>query len=207
MRKIIIPSIIAKNQEEFDERFERVKSLSKVFQLDVMDGKFVGNKSLRFGLELIRGKKYEVHLMVKDPLEWIRDNIDKADRIAIHVESDNVEEAVDLVREKRKKIDLALNPRTSLSKIEEYGKIDGVVIMTVNPGKYGSRFLESMISKVRNIKKKYPKLSIEVDGGVNDRTISKLRRAGADRFVVGSYLQKSDDIKNDFEKLKKLIKI
>jgi ribulose-phosphate 3-epimerase len=155
---------------------------------------------------LVRGKKYEVHLMVKDPLKWVKENWNKADRIGIHIESDNVSEAVEFVRKKKKKVDLVLNPRTPIGKIEEFGKIDGVVIMTVNPGGYGAKFLDSMVKKVREVRERYPKLNIEVDGGVNEKTIRKLFLAGADRFVVGSYLQKSDDVKKDIDILKKLIK-
>jgi ribulose-phosphate 3-epimerase len=171
-----------------------------------MDGKFVGNKSLRFGLSLVKGKKYEVHLMVKNPLRWVKENWDKADRVVLHVESDNVSEAVEFVRKKRRKVDLALNPRTPISKIEEFGRIDGVVIMTVSPGEYGGRFLDSMVKKVREVRKKYPRLNIEADGSVNERTVRRLFRAGANRFIVGSYLQKSDNVRKDIDILKKLIK-
>jgi len=187
---MIIPSIIAKSQKEFDKRFEKVRSFS-TFHLDVMDGKFVKNKSLQFNFKLPKNKKFEAHLMIKNPKTWIKKHRRKVDSIIIHYKT-----IKNLHPKLKKKFGIALNPSTSISHIKEYVKeINKVLIMSVNPGRYGSKFLNSTYKKVKELRKLYPKLRIEVDGGINPTTIKKLKKAGATQFVVGSYLQKSKDIK------------
>ena len=79
--------------------------------------------------------------------------------------------------------------------------------MTVNPGFYGSPFLPEMLDKIKKLSKKGPNLDIEVDGGVTDKTISLVDKAGANMFVSGSYIVKSDDVKNAVDNLKKIIGI
>ncbi len=199
---MIIPSIIAKNQKELDERLSKVKDF-KVVQLDVMDGKFVKNKSLMFSLKLSKKLKYEAHLMVKNPLSWIKKNIKKVDLVIVHYESDHIGESVNYVKDKGKKIGIAINPRTKVKEIENYlFKLDQVLVMTVNPGKYGSKFLGKMLSKVKELGKLKSRLKIEVDGGMNPINVKKARKMGANKFVVGSYLQKSEDIKKTLKELK-----
>ena len=111
------------------------------------------------------------------------------------------------IRKKKKKVWIVLNPQTSVKKIEDYlGLIDGVLIMTVTPGKYGSKFQPAMLKKINQIKKLNPSIMVGVDGGVNDKTILKIHKAGADSFVSGSYLQKSDNPKKAIKFLMNLIK-
>jgi ribulose-phosphate 3-epimerase len=201
---MIIPSIIAKNQKELTERLAKVKDHVKLVQLDVMDGKFVKNKSLMFKLKLDSKLKYEAHLMVKKPLSWIKKNLRKVDLIVVHYEIDNVGEVVNYVKSKRKKVGVAINPKTKVKEIKDYlSKLDQVIVMTVTPGKYGRKFLPKMLRKIKELKKLKPGLKIEVDGSVNLKTIKKIRKAGADKFVVGSYLQKSENVKEALRELKR----
>ena len=193
----IIPSLIAKTQKELDKRFEKVKSISNLFQIDVMDRKFVKNNSFQFNFKLPKNKKYEAHLMVKNPLNWIKKNSKKVNTIIIHYESeDKILNTINLIKKKNKKVGLAINPKTKLSSILEYlPLVDLVLIMTVDPGKYGSKFLPNTLKKVKELRKLHPILAIEVDGGINSKTIKQAKKAGANLFVVGSYLQKSNDVK------------
>ena len=211
MKTAIIPSLIAKNQKEFDKIFGKVKSHSKIFQLDIMDGKFVKNKSLIFNFKLPKGKKYEAHLMVKNPESWISRNWKKADLIIFHIESlksnSKVREIIKLIKLKRKKIGIALNPTTKVKRIIPYlNSINMILVMTVIPGRYGSKFLPNTLKKVKEIRKLKPKLNIEVDGGINDKTIHQTKKAGATSFVIGSYLQKSEYVKTSFKFLKDKLK-
>jgi len=207
MKNRIIPSLIAKNQKELDKRFDKVKVHSKIFQLDIMDGKFVKNKSLTFDFKLPKGKKYESHLMVRNPEEWIKENWKKSDSIIFHIESlkseIEVKEIIKLIKSKKKKVGIALNPKTKVKKIISYlNSVDMVLVLTVKPGKYGSKFLPNTLKKVKEIRKLKPKLDIEVDGGISEKTISQARKAGANAFVSGSYLQKSRDVNKAIERLK-----
>jgi ribulose-phosphate 3-epimerase len=191
---MIIPSIIAKSQKELDERLKKVKSF-KTIHLDVMDGKFVKNRSLQFNFKLPKNKKFEAHLMIENPKKWIEKNKHKVNNIIVHYESkNNISEIL------TKKIGISINPRTKVEKIKPYlNIINKVLIMTVTPGKYGSKFLNSSIKKIKEIKKINPKIKIEVDGGINPKTIKKI---DADSYIVGSYLQNSGDIKKAIKELK-----
>ncbi len=207
MKKQIISSIIAKNQQELKKRIKKIINLKR-FQLDVMDGKFVSNKSLLFNFELPRLKKYEAHLMIKNPEKWINKNYKKVDTIIFHIESTkNPLKIIKLIKNKKKNVGIALNPKTSINEIKPYLKnISLVLIMTVNPGKYGAKFLSSTLIKIEKLRKIKKDINIEVDGGINSETIIKVNKAGANLFVVGSYFQKSVNIKKDINKLKKIVK-
>ncbi len=134
MNKEIIPAIIAKNQEEFIQNILKVKDFVEIIQLDFMDGKFVPNTSIDFDFKLPKTNcSFEAHLMIKNPLDWIKKNFEKVDTILIHFEScDNYKEIIDFVKNKNKRIGFVLNPETPLSSIRSYlNEIDQVLIMTV----------------------------------------------------------------------------
>lgn len=180
----IIPSIIASSQEELDERARALRGC--FFHLDVMDGAFVPNRSLLFDFSF--REKSEAHLMVKKPCEWIEKNAGKVDIIIIHAESDDAGKAIKMVKAAGKKVGIAFNPGTP--PVKEYTKgIDKIVVMTVHPGAYGARFLPEMLDKIKQLRKMYHGIIIEADGGISPETLKTLRKAGADTFVVGSYLQ------------------
>jgi len=207
--KQIVPSLIANSQKELDKRFNKVKKYFKIFQLDIMDGKFVKNKSLFFDFSLPKKAfKYESHLMVNNPKRWVKENYKKSNLIIFHIESlksdTEVKEIIKLIKSKRKKVGVAINPKTNIKKIIPYlSIIDRVLVLTVKPGKYGSKFIPNTLKKVKEIKKLKPKLDIELDGGINLKTISLAYNSGANYFVLGSYLQKSKDVKKAIGKLKK----
>ena len=206
MKKEIIPSIIAKNQKELEERINIVKDKASVLQLDVMDGKFVAHKSIWFDFKLPKTKcRIEAQLMIKNPEKWIEKNWKKADTIIPSFEGcKNIDDMIYLIRKKGKKVGLGINHETSVKQIEKYlGKIDQVTVMTVHPGKYGAKFLPETLKKVKDLRRLKPKLDIEVDGGITPETIKKAKKAGANRFVVGSFIQKSEDIKKAIQILKK----
>jgi ribulose-phosphate 3-epimerase len=197
--EIVIPAIIAKSHDEFEDKINKVKNHFELIQLDFMDGKFVPNNSIDFDFNIPDSNcKYEAHLMVKNPEKWIEQNHHKIDMILFHYEStDKHSEIIRLTKEKSKKIGIVLNPETPISKISTLiDEIDQVLIMTVNPGFYGSPFLPDMVEKIKELRKIKPDLDIEVDGGITDKTIGLVKNAGANMFVSGSYLVKSDDIIN-----------
>ena len=204
MKNQIIPSIIAKNQKELNERFEKVKSLSNVFHLDIMDGKFVKNRSLMFDFKIPKNKNYIAHLMVENPENWINKNWRKADTIIFHFEATkNPGSVISLIKSKKRKVGIAINPKTQVNKIGAYLKyVNIILIMTVNPGRYGAKFLPNILKKVKQLRKLKKSLDIRVDGGINPGTIRSASRAGADSFIVGSYFQKADEVKKVLRELK-----
>jgi len=212
MKYKFVPSIIAKNQNEFEERFDKVKDISKFYQLDIMDGKFVKNKSLLFDFILPTDDKllYEIHLMLEEKglKIWLNQNIRKFsgnDIFIIQAETRNFEKYIRELKNEKLRVGLALNPDTSVEKIKNLIKeIDLVLIMTVNPGKYGAKLLPSTLKKVKEIRKLNHKIDIEVDGSVNEETVLDMKDAGANRFVLGSYLQDSGDVKESWKAIKKV---
>jgi len=207
MNRIVVPALIAKSQDELNERLNRVKRHATLFQLDVMDGKFVPNQSLDFDFTVPKDLAFEAHLMIHDPGEWIEKHGEKVQTILPHIES--CEDPEGIIRQWRgkKKVGFVLNPETPLKAVETFlDDIDQVLVMTVNPGFYGSPFLPETLDKVRELRALRPDLSIEVDGGITPDTIRAAHEAGANIFVSGSYIVKAEDVKRAVSTLERLIR-
>jgi len=202
MKTTITPSLIATSQSQFDKRYAKVSKLSSTLHLDVMDGKFVKTHSLDFPLELPK-HKYNCHLMVKNPSEWISENYKFVKTITFHLESTSQpKKIINLIKAKKRKPAIAINPRTPISKLVPYIKdLSKVTVMSVYPGYYGAIFQKSVPKKIRELRNLYPHLNIEVDGSVNPKTIKLLKEAGANQFIVGSYLQKAKDPEKALKRL------
>ncbi len=223
MKTSIIPAIISKTPKEASKRIEKLLSSTNYFQLDIMDGMFVDNVSLYPKLPHIPKKAcirlqgymamlnvlYEAHLMVKDPLAWIKKNEDfmpSIDTLIVQSEIASLDAILKELAKTKKKIGLALNPETSLASVKKYlSKIDKLLIMTVYPGQYGASFLPEMLDKITEARKAAPKLDIEVDGGISPDTIELCKEAGANQFVVGSFFQNSSDVKKAWKELTALV--
>jgi len=180
--------------------------------LDIADGIFVPNVTI-LGFEEIGTVETSlaigVHLMVSKPenhiVRWLKT---PADRFVFHIEAtQRPREIINAVRETDKLVGIALNPQTPISRLEPLvDYIDFVHFMTVEPGFYGGKFLESVLDKVSEFHYFYPDKPIQVDGGVNLETAPKLIKAGANRLVVGSYIWESKDVKKAIEELKRRLK-
>ncbi len=208
-RKIIVPAIIAKTQNELNENLNKVKDFSELAQLDIMDETFVPNSSLDFDFDVSGSNmRFEAHLMINNPMEWIEKNRMKVNTIIVHFEScKNPTDVIRFVKNKGKKIGFALTPETQVNNIEAYlDDIDQLLIMTVNPGFYGSKFLPETMKKISEVRKIKPNLDIEVDGGITPDTIKLVNDAGANMFVSGSYIIKSVNVKESIDTLRNLIR-
>ena len=208
MKKVIVPAVIAKDQEELDGILDKIPGDTDLIQLDIMDGQFVPNHSLDFDFRLPGGKfTYEAHLMVRDPDKWIESFGKRMDTIIAHFESPTTSPAViERIKKIGKKAALALNPESGIEQIAGYlDVLDQVLIMTVNPGSYGSPFLPEVLTKITKLREVRPGLDIEVDGGIKPETIASVDQAGANLFVSGSYLIKSDNMRDRINTLYTLI--
>lgn len=196
MKKLIVPTIIAKNQKEFNKRYKKLRRYSKMLHLDVMDGKFVKNKSMWFWFKLPK-HDFEAHLMIKEPELFIKTHIVDINKFIVHIETvKNMNNLIKLMKERKKKLFIALNPETPISKIKKYlNKIDGVMVLTVKPGSYGAKFMPSMLKKIAKLRKLKPKMEIQADGSITPKTIGKASKAGANNFSVGHYIQNNRNIK------------
>jgi len=203
MEPLIVPAIIAGSQEELDSMLERLKGEVNRVMLDVMDGKFVPNRSLDFDFRLPEGFEYEVHMMAVDPLERLSTMAGKVDIAILHVETlTDIRAAIERARGLGLQLTLALNPGTGVDVIEPYlDEVDGVLVMTVNPGAYGGMYIPEALEKVRRLRGLKPEIPIEVDGGMNVENSRAAREAGANVIASGSFILKSEDVAQAVEAL------
>lgn len=209
MKAKIFPSIMAKSQQEMNQLFKHLSGAATALHLDVADGKCVPNTSLWFPFKLPLKFKYNIHLMVKNPLQWINQN-SRLKNIAFLIpqleELKDPKKYIHWAKSNHKKIAFALRPETRITKINPYlPELDGVLILTVQPGFYGAKFLPSSLKKIKQIKQINPRIKVIVDGGINPETIKKAAAAGADFFVSGTFTTKSANPKKQIKILMKNI--
>ncbi len=203
MQQRITPSILARNQEELDRRVEKVRPDSSIVHLDVADGVFVDNMSLTFDLKAPSQLNAEAHLMVQKPAEW-EHIIQQVQTVVFHTESSVTHESfIEDMVQRNKQVGVAVNPETSVSHILPYlGRIHLLLILTVHPGQYGASFVPETLKKVQAARQLDADVTIAVDGHMTPETIKKAARHGAQRFIVGSYLQNSADPTRAMETLR-----
>ncbi len=204
MKIEIIPTILVKNFEEVEDRIKRVEDYVNWVQLDVMDGIFVKNKTWANPQDLKNLKtqvKLEAHLMIKKPEEVIDEWLKVVDRVIVHYESEiaNLKDLIKKAHKHGKQVGLALNPETHFSVVEPFlprhGKrrgekdLDLVLFMTVRPGWGGQKFKEWTLNKIKALRELWPDGNIEVDGGVNDKNIKKIVKAGANLICAGLFFK------------------
>ncbi len=191
---------------------ENIKILDETnidfIHLDIMDGKFVQNKTWDIDdvkdLVLNTSKPKDVHLMVEDVKEYVdKFKILKPTYITFHLEvKQDILYLINYIKKQGIKVGISIKPNTDVSLLFPYlPLIDLVLVMTVEPGMGGQKFIESVIPKVdklNELKKNYNYL-IEVDGGINDTTISKVK---SDIYVVGSYITSSNNYQKQINNLK-----
>ena len=195
----ISPSILASDYANLQSELERI-STSDLIHVDVMDGHFVPNISIGAPVTAACKKvcdvPFDVHLMISNPLDYAEDFAKAgADIICFHSECDSdTEETINKILSLGKKAGLAIKPATPIDEVVKYlDKLSMVLVMTVEPGFGGQSFMESTMPKVEAIRKINPDIDIEVDGGINAETIKIASKAGANVFVAGSAVFKSEN--------------
>jgi ribulose-phosphate 3-epimerase len=203
----IVPTIITDTQSELDVLLARLEGKVDRVMLDIMDGRFVANTSLNFDFQMPSSFEYEAHLMVENPSEHLEALVDRVDWAILHIETlENPESEIQHFKDNGFKVSLAANPGTPLEEVLlPLDVLDGILVLTVNPGRHGAEFKPEALEKVRRLRGLGVTLPIEVDGGVNPGTILEMKNAGANVFACGSYLMKFDDVAKGIQALREAL--
>ena len=191
----INPSILSADFGNMQSELGRVRAADMI-HVDVMDSLFVPN--LTFGLPVVENWRavsettFDVHLMIDDPDNWAPRYAEKSEMVTFHIESaKDPERTINKIREHGAKVGIAVKPNTPLEPYKELvHQLDQLLVMTVEPGFGGQKFMHEVLPKIRYarelINQDNPSCFLQVDGGINLETISLAAEAGADTFVAGS---------------------
>ncbi|MEA2087474.1 MAG: ribulose-phosphate 3-epimerase [Candidatus Caldatribacteriota bacterium] len=213
----LAPSILDVDFAHLERELKKIENGgADLLHLDIMDGNFVPNIS--FGPRIVESIKsitslpLEVHLMVEKPENHIKSFIDAGgDIVIVHYETSNhLDRLIQNINDDGVKSGIALNPATTLSVIEHLiNKIDVLLLMTVNPGFGGQKFIPEMIAKIEKARKiidnQNKSISLAVDGGINLDNISQVVKAGAETIVAGQIITKSANPEETIKKIKNIL--
>jgi ribulose-phosphate 3-epimerase len=212
----LAPSILSADFSRLGDEIRAVDQAgADVIHIDVMDGHFVPNITIGplivEAARKVTSKELDVHLMVADADRYIDAFAAAgADWLTVHVEAcTHLQRTVSRIRELGKKPGVVVNPATSLSTLDYIlEEVDLVMLMAVNPGFGGQSFIASTLTKIRQLRQRIVdrrlQVDIEIDGGISEKTIGAVAAAGANIFVAGSAVYKSDDYRATIESLRKL---
>jgi ribulose-phosphate 3-epimerase len=200
------PSVLAADLSRLAEECAALQPFltgkNDYLHLDVMDGHFVSN--ITFGAPVIKCLRkhttafFDAHLMVADPANWVDDMADAGvDRLTFHIEVvPEPQELIDSIKAAGMGVGIALRPCTPVEAVLEWcSQLDLLLVMTVEPGFGGQAFISETMKKVETVRSKFPTLHIEVDGGINEKTVDIAAAAGANLIVAGTYIFKGDSRK------------
>lgn len=209
---IVSPSLLSADFARFGEECAFMQSCSADWlHIDVMDGHFVPN--ITFGAPVVKAIRgcsdlpFDVHLMISEPLKYVKDFAQAgADIICFHAECDSdIKQTIDKIHSLGCKAGLALKPATPASEALKYkDDLDMILVMTVEPGFGGQSFMDDMLPKLEEISRacEGSSMYIQVDGGIDENTVGKVRAAGANVCVAGSAVFKAEDPAKMIELLK-----
>jgi ribulose-phosphate 3-epimerase len=218
MKKLLCPSVLSADFSKLSVDIKEVESAgADVIHCDIMDGHFVPN--ITFGPDVVKKINeitelpLDVHLMIDSPDKYIKNFCDAgADYISVHIENNiHLNRLINHIKSFNVKAGVAINPSTPINSLSEIiSDADFVLVMSVNPGFGGQKFIKNSIEKVKQLKilinQRNPNCIIEMDGGIGEDNIKMLSEIGVDMFVCGASIFKAKDKKEKTKELKNLLK-
>ena len=213
----VIPGVLEKDWAEIEKKLESAKTFSKSVHVDLIDGKFAPNSTFmdpkpfaRYAHDLV----LELHMMVDNPLQYLKPFADAGfKRFIGHIEK--MPDVAEFVAEGELlgEVGLAIDGPTSLEALNEVNleDLDSILVMTIKAGESGQVFMAEHLEKIKKLREKVSSevlssgFAIEVDGGINDKTIVQAREAGANRFVATSFIWNSENPAEAYKKLQGII--
>jgi len=207
---MVLPALLTDNRAKFKEMLINCLKFTDHVQIDIMDGIFVPSKSIsQADLDSIDVKiNSEAHLMVVDPLAWVESFVRfGSKRIIFHYEIEaDKKQIIRQIKNKNLEVGIALNPTTSLEEIEDLIEdLDLVLFMSVNPGFYGASFIPSVLDKIKEFKRRYPKKIAGIDGGVKLDNLNPVISSKVDYVCVGSAILKAEDQAAAYQRFRSIV--
>ena len=206
---LVSPSILSADFANLQRDIKRVEPYVSWLHIDVMDGHFVSNISI--GVPVVKSIRkitnlfLDTHLMIENPIKYVDAFSDAgSDLITFHYEAtkDKTIETIEKIKSRNVKAGLSIKPKTSVDEIKDYiNLVDLVLVMTVEPGFGGQKFMDDCANKIKEIRKINSDVIIQVDGGINDKTAKICTDLGANSLVAGNYIYSADNIEQAINKL------
>jgi ribulose-phosphate 3-epimerase len=206
----ITPTLLTDNFSELKKFIRKAEEFCDYVQIDIMDGKFTPSKSIKVSSlsKLETRLNMEAHLMVNNPIDLLNNfkKIKNIKKIIFHYEAkDSPKEVIEKIRSLKLKVGLAINPETEVKRIKGIlGLVDSVLVLSVNPGFYGSEFIPSVLRKIRQIRRIKSNIEIGLDGGIKLNNILKILKYPLDYLCIGSAILKEQDPKKAYLEFKRI---
>lgn len=206
----LVPAILTDNPETLEIMIRQAETFTNFVQIDIMDGKFVPSKSITWQdiANLTMKLSWEAHLMVEHPEDYLEDfkRIGAGKAIFHHEATTTPKDVIRLARQIGLKVGLAINPETPPSAISSLvGEIDSVLLLSVQPGFYGAKFIPEVMEKVKELRRARPDIEIGMDGGIKENNMVQVARSGVDAICVGSAIFLQPDPEKSYRYLLYLI--
>ena len=206
---LVSPSILSADFANLQRDIKRVEPYVSWLHIDVMDGHFVPNISI--GVPVVKSIRkitnlfLDTHLMIENPIKYVDAFSDAgSDLITFHYEAtkDKTIETIEKIKSRKVKAGISIKPKTSVDEIKDYiNLVDLVLVMTVEPGFGGQKFMDDCANKIKEIRKINSDVIIQVDGGINDKTAKICTDLGANSLVAGNYIYSAENIEQAINKL------
>jgi ribulose-phosphate 3-epimerase len=204
-----VPAILTDDPGALESMVRQTETFTSYAQFDIMDGQFVPSQSItcQHIAELKMTLGWEAHLMVLHPESYLEDFQNAgAQKIVFHYEAtSSAREVISLVRNLYMKVGLAVNPETPISAILPLvNDVDSVLLLSVNPGFYGSKFIPEVLDKIGELRNAQPDLEIGIDGGIKESNIAQIAQTGVDVIYVGSAIYRQPQPGESYRRLQAL---